>query len=235
VNGEPVWLLPSVGRPAAAAQVLEACAEMGMTQQGFLWADGEDYSTVQLPDNWTLIQREQNRGIGRVMNAFYRQHPHASHYGWLADDTIPRTPQFDQLLTTSAGNYGLAYAHDGGYRAIPHNTSILVGHELTAGLVWAGDLLRATGWWALPGLRQGYVDVVWCNLISQLGLARWTPWVLVEHMQWRIGKREKDAWDQMADGNSTPIVAADGVVYEKWKADGMDDTLARLSGLLVAA
>jgi hypothetical protein len=230
-----VWLLPSVGRPDAAQAVLDACTEMGMTHRGVLWADGDDYSGVRLPANWQLIQRHENLGIGSVMNALFKRFPAASHYGWLADDTLPRTPRFDQLLVTAAGGYGLAYAHDGGYRAIPDNHNVLVGYELTAGLVWAGELLRAVGWWALPGLRQGYVDVVWCDIISRLGLARWTPWVTVEHMQWRVGKRQKDWWDGQADSATSPIVMADAVVYEQWKADGMDATLAQLAGLLVAA
>jgi GT2 family glycosyltransferase len=99
----PVWLLPSVGRPQAVQNVLDACTEMGMTQQGFLYADGDDYTGVRLPKNWMLIQRDENHGIGPAMNDIFAGFPFASHYGWLADDTVPRTPQFDELLTTAAG------------------------------------------------------------------------------------------------------------------------------------
>jgi hypothetical protein len=232
----PVWLLPSVGRPQAAQDVLDACAEMGMTQQGFLYADGDDYTGVKLPANWMLIQRDENHGIGPAMNDIFAGFPFASHYGWLADDTEPRTPGFDELLTTAAGGYGLAYANDGGYRSTPEFAeAVEKGDELTSGLVWAGDLVRAAGWWALPGLRQAYVDVVWCELIAALGLARYAPWVVVEHMQWRIGKRERDAWDAIAESPQTPVWAADAAVYETWVADGKDATLTKLAGSLVAA
>jgi len=226
----PVWLLPSVGRPAAAAQVLEACAEMGMTHQGYLWADGDDYTNVKLPKNWTLIQRDENRGIGPVMNDFFDSFPDASHYGWLADDTPPRTEHFDQHLVAAAGDFGLAYAHDGGYRSCPgFDESIARGVELTAGLVWAGDLLRAVGWWALPGLRQAYVDVVWCDLISAHNLARYTPSVTVEHLQWRMGKRAKDEWDARADTKDTQVWIDDAVVYDLWVQHERNLTLSRLT------
>jgi hypothetical protein len=209
---------------------------MGMTHRGVLWADGTDYASVRLPKNWQLIQRDENLGIGPVMNAVFKRFRSASHYGWLADDTLPRTPQFDQRLVEAAGDYGLAYAHDGGYRSnADYDGAIGDGLELTAGLVWSGGLLLAAGWWALPGLRQAYVDVVWCHLISALGLARYTPEVIVEHMQWRNGKRQRDAWDEMADGPSSSIVMADRVVYDRWKTVGMAATLERLAPVLVAA
>jgi hypothetical protein len=216
--------------------VLDACTEMGMTHRGVLWADGDDYTNVRLPKNWHLIQRDENLGIGPVMNALFKRFRGASHYGWLADDTLPRTPHFDRLLVEAAGDYGLAYAHDGGYRSnADYDGAIRNGYELTAGLVWSGELLRAAGWWALPGLRQAYVDVVWCELIVPLGLSRYTPEVIVEHMQWRNGKRQKDAWDEMADGPSSTIVMADRVVYDQWKTDGWEDTLTRLAPVQVAA
>lgn len=233
---DPVWLLTSVGRPEAAARVLAACTAAGMTHQGYLYADGDDYTSVPLPENWTLIQRDTNRGIGPAMNDLFDSIPDASHYGWLADDTYPRTHEFDELLTTAAGRYGLAYANDGGYRSLPeYSHAITRGDELTSGLVWSGDLVRAAGWWALPGLRQGYVDVVWCELIAELGLARYTPWVVVEHMQWRLGKRAKDEWDARVENNWLPLILEDKLVYDRWQAEEKLNTMLRLGKALVRA
>lgn len=64
-------------------------------------------------------------------------------------------------------------------------------------MCWGGELVRTVGWWALPGVKQAGIDTAWTAIVQPLGLARYTPQVICEHMNYRTGKRpldETDSW-----------------------------------------
>jgi hypothetical protein len=67
--------------------------------------------------------------------------------------------------------------------------------------VFGGELLRALGWWAPPGLRHAYIDDAWETIARALDNWRHVPQVLVEHMHPGVGKAPDDA--TYADAYST--------------------------------
>jgi hypothetical protein len=55
------------------------------------------------------------------------------------------------------------------------------------------------GWWALPGVRQAGIDTAWTDICRPLGLFEYLHDVVVEHKNWRTGKRpydEGDNWER---------------------------------------
>jgi hypothetical protein len=130
------------------------------------------------------------------MQWVYNNYPDATQYGWLADDTRPRTPSWDRLLEAAAGNWNLSYANDQWLSKDPiERDRLLLGYNLSSGLCWGGNLVRAVGWWALPGVRQAGIDTAWCDIARTFDLHKYQDDIVVEHWNWRTGKRRKDAGD----------------------------------------
>lgn len=193
-----IWLLSTRGRPRDAQATIDACQEAGMTSRGVVYVDEDTglYNRLRLPKNWDMHREREWLSLQGSMSWCLRAFPDASHYGWLADDTRPRTFDWDRRLEAAAGAWCLSYAKDLWMSENKFDVWRLEqGKDLSSGLCWGGSLVRTVGWWALPGVRQAGIDTAWTDLISPLDLHRYTPSVTVEHLNWRTGKRPKDAMD----------------------------------------
>ena len=168
------WFLISARPFARAVEVTEAAQSTGVEP---LFIDGR-------------------KGLGASMDHAFSWHPELEFYGWLADDTFPETAGWDRALSEAAGEWNLAYADDGGYLSLGSGSRD--GGELTSGLCWGGELVRAAGSWSL-GFDSAWLDMAWLELCRPLGLLRYVPEVTVRHDQWRTGRREKDELDEAAE------------------------------------
>jgi hypothetical protein len=219
-----LWCLMTAGRPTWR-DVIDSCQAAGMTQRGLVMFDGHDPGPVELPDNWSMVAYPTRRGIGPMMVDVYNENPEADFYGWLADDTYPRSERWDVKLAQSAGPWKLSYADDGGY--IDRN-ELERGANLSSGLCWGGDLVRTVGWWAIPGLEAAWVDWAWVQLIEPLGLGAYTPQVLVEHRHFNVGGRAVDEHDQRSRGTVEPTRH----IYDHWYRWERPATIRRIARAL---
>ena len=213
----PIWLLSTKGRPELCQEVLDACSESGMTSQGLVYVDGDSYPDLQLPSNWEKVEGPEWGGIAAGMNIVMERHPSASAYGWLADDTFPRTSGWDRRVEQAAGDWRLAYCNDAGY--IQHLTDVMTGRDLTSGLCWGGELVRAVGWWTLPGVYCAGIDTAWVEIVQPLGLWAYLDDVVVEHKNYRTGKREYDEIDDW-DHSGKNHIEEDIAIRDAWHARG---------------
>lgn len=190
----PVWLLPTRGRPELCQRFLEACVETGMTSPGVAWVDPTapgQYDAVKWPENWWVVT---GRGdMAPAMAWTFAQFPQASAYGWLGDDTVPITSGWDKALEEAAGEWYVSCCRD----------SYLVGNSfpnlLTGAFVMGGDLVRAVGWWALPGVLQAGVDDAWGDIVVGLGHLRFLNEICFRHDNYRTSRRprdETDSWER---------------------------------------
>lgn len=224
-----VWLLTSRGRPEQCARVVEACRKTGMESPLVLYVDGSAYGYDKC---WGYISefrvKLEGGGLADSLQWCLQQFPNASSYGWLADDTYPRTRRWDTALELSAGAWWVSYAHDGWLADDDiAGEAVELGATLTSGLCWGGDLIRAAENWAIPpGVMQAGIDLAWCAVIKALpGLHRYRPDVLVEHWNWRTGKRELDATDSwVRDGRD--YVQDDVDMTQEWIRKGGASDLA---------
>jgi hypothetical protein len=177
--------------------------ENGMTSRGVFYVDGNErglYDDVVLPPNWTLHIAE-HAGLSAALDWCLATYPDESNYGWLADDMCPMTPGWDWTLEQAAGECFMSQARDDWvFNMWPEQAAN--GSEPTAGHCWGGKLMRAVGWWALPGTVQAGTDVAWARLVYDSERMRFCDTVTVEHRQWRTGKRPRDKLDtDMNDSN----------------------------------
>lgn len=203
-----IWLLSTRGRPKECQDALDACEASGMTSPGVVYVDEtvDEYRRLNLPKNWTIHYEPKWGSLQASLQWCFERYPDASAYGWLADDVRPRTPGWDKLLEHEAGDWCLSYARDLWLSEL-ENTRLELedGANISSGLCWGGKLVRAVGWWALPGVRQAFIDVAWCHIVQPLSLARYVADVTVEHLNYRTGKREKDAVDDWSRGGDNYI------------------------------
>lgn len=224
-----IWLLSTRGRPEQCQEVLDACTDTGMTTPGVVYVDEDTglYNNLQLPDNWTIHREPTWGSLQASMSWCFNEYPDASRYGWLADDTYPRTREWDVQLEDAAGDWCLSYANDL-WLSQQDPTALEMGNDLSSGLCWGGELVRTVGWWALPGVRQAGIDTAWCSIVSALGLHRYRPHITVEHKNWRTNKRDKDEVDDWTrDGDN--YIENDIATRNAWCASAdYRDTLHRV-------
>jgi hypothetical protein len=228
---DPIWLLASKGRPLLCQQALDACEETQMTSKAILWVDEtvDEYRDIRLPSNWSVIYRKRWGGIGGAMRWVFEKYPHASHYGWLADDAFPRTEHWDKRIEEAAGEWHLATGQDLYVSEIPAYLSMLFkGEDFGAPMCWGGKLVRAVGWWSLPGVRQAGIDTAWSAVVKPLGLFRYDPEVICEHKNYRTGKRPEDATDSWIR-KGVNYIQADINFRDEWaRSADLDDTIQRV-------
>lgn len=183
-----MWLLTTKDRPEWTRRLAQACLDTGMTEPCLVVIDGgSEYPDFPMPDSWSVVYNADNLGVGPLMQWFYETNPGLDYYGWLADDFVPKTEAWDKKLRP--GPWEIAYCDDLSieYKIPPK--------YITSAFAVDGDLVREVGWFSPPGLKQVGIDSAWNMLGRKFNLQSFRPDVVVEHIRWQNGKREKDATD----------------------------------------
>jgi hypothetical protein len=196
-----MWLLATRGRPKLAQEAVDNFVQHGLSDHlpVVVYVDGDSYPDLKVPESWRVIEHPERRRIGPPMNDMARLFPNERTYGWLADDLRVVTPDaFDRLEAAAFPQY-LAYTNDLCYASVHHEDELETGYNISGALCWGGELVRRVGWWAPPFVEQAMVDVIWCRIVSARdpGLHRYLKDVIVEHRNWRTGRRERDEVDEV--------------------------------------
>jgi len=103
-----MWLMTTKNRPEAAERALWACWDTGMRSPGVVYVDGENhtqYDGIELPVNWEMVKWVDVGGIGNLAgskNYIFENYPDERVYGWVADDNIPITPGWCEMVEKPA-------------------------------------------------------------------------------------------------------------------------------------
>jgi len=197
-----MWILPSRGRSKNILRLIDAYEKTGSTTPVWLRLDDDDTNPEYHHENWT-VQTGPRLPLSEIYAEAYRKFPDSDWYGFIADDVVPITQNWDIKLIETAG-------HDG--MAVP------AGGDTTGGcphFVLGGDLVRSIGWLALPGLSRLYIDTCWGVISAQRGVLRHVPEVILEH---RHFSNKLALFD--ATYKKSPIIKEnDKRLYERWLAD----------------
>jgi hypothetical protein len=214
------WVLASRGRQKMCQAVIDACTETDMTTPAYLFVDArvDEYAGLEAPENWKVIRIDTEHHVWDCFNLVYQLEPHAEWYGLLTDDIKPITPNWDTTLIQLVKPFYLVDCHDGWLA----NDPMIALYSLCGNcFVWGGDLVRAVGWWGVPGIHSGVgQDDAWvhliCKKLADLRLRRLVKTVLVEHHQYKNDKRAFDESDSHTrDGIN--FYERDWALFEKWK------------------
>lgn len=186
-----MWIVPTYGRPDRCQQLLDSIIDVGVATPGIVYVDGdgsEAYRSLRLPHGWRVERLlDKRRGLLGTLNHAFEQNRGEPWFGFLNDDFIVHTPGWDRVLIAAAGNRGMANSNDGWQGA----------KRMCGALVFGGDLLRAWGWWAPPGLWHCYADNVWETIGRELDNWRYCGDVMVEHRHHMNGKASQDSTYQI--------------------------------------
>lgn len=221
-----MFLMPTWGRPTFCERALQACVDAGTTAPMVVFVDPPHDEYFEIARKFTGLSwffSMDRVGMAEAMRWFFRAYPDEAWYGFLADDNVPVTPGWDARMIQEAGRWQLVDCHDGVYLSVSGNPGD--AYPLKGAQVFGGDLVRAAGWWALPGVFQAGIDDAWNEICTRgLGNRIYMKSVVVEHHNWRTGLREKDGTDTASQDHGNQ----DMETFRRWRHDEYDATIDRI-------
>lgn len=170
-----MWIFATRSRLENCKRFIENWEKTKASTKVYLRLDNCDPYLDQLtklnwPNHFEIIIGPRE-GLRAALNEGFNKYPNENWYGLLADDLVPQTFEWDNLLVKKAGQKEISYPNDlGGKPKLP--THPVVG----------GDLVRAVGWFGLPSSKHLYLDTAWKTIGEHLKCLHRMPDVVVEHV-----------------------------------------------------
>lgn len=186
-----VVIVPSRGRPAAAAELAAAFAATGATARLVFAVDEDDptrnayLGALEAYHSTTVHYGPAPSTMVRALNgaaALYANEAFA--LGFMGDDHRPRTAGWDQRYVDVLRELGTG---------IVYGDDLLQGSRLPTQVAMTADIVRTLGFIAPPSLVHLAVDNWWRDLGMRAGCLRYLPDVVVEHLHPVAGKAD---WDE---------------------------------------
>lgn len=180
-----MWAFATRSRPKNCRRFIRAWNETSASSNVFVRLDSCDPSLEELlslewPSTFEIVVG-QREGLRAAIQEMYERYPNESWYGFLADDVVPQTKNWDQKLIKAAGEKYISYPNDlGGKPKRPSHPVV------------AGNLVRAVGWFGLPGSKHLYLDTAWQSIGESLNNLKRMDDVIVEHVHPFWNKTDSD-------------------------------------------
>lgn len=195
-----MFVMPTRGRPHLINRFFSVFPPQPETT-GILAIDDDDarnYADIKLPKGWDFRVSPRTYFTAKV-NDVVAAFPGKPFYGFVMDDTVPRTDKWDVLLAEKAGPWGIAWPDD-----------CLPGKRPSA-MVLGGELVRALGWFSCPTVKHFYTDNVWETMAADLGCAGRCEEIKIAHLHFSSGAAPFDETYRQRPNN-----AADKIAFENW-------------------
>lgn len=177
-------ILPTIGRPHNLHRFVESYNTTKATlpiHVIFDESDAHNYNSVETPAHWVRCSVPPTMRLGDIFNLIFKTYPSEDFYGMVADDVVPKTEGWDIKLRDTCIPYFISWGFDG-----------IQNENLPVHPFIGGDLVRALGWWAAPGIKHWFVDNVWKNLTTALNNGVYLPEVKMIHRHFVNGKARMD-------------------------------------------
>jgi len=224
------WLLPTRRRLDKLTAFLESAQAMGQSTWITIIVQGEELAELlpeyeKLPKRFPLVRVVASRSEGmaaKCQEVWQREHDCGQHNDWigiLADDLICRTPNWDLELISPLNGWNFTSCDDG-WQA-PNRVG-------GGGIALSGDLVRALGYLAPPGLTHLYWDDVLETLGRDMGI--WHPQmhVLLEHKHAALEAKPIDSTTRLLG----TYWAADEKAYRIWRRTDREAAGKRIADLM---
>lgn len=227
-----VIVVPSRGRPKAAAELAEQCAKTCTADTVLLVVVDTDDPTLpeyqaptgtQVYFSWAPPDSGHvgaiNWGAARALEDF---HPFA--IAKLDDDHRPRSPKgWDAAMLAALREMGTG---------IVYGNDLLQGERLPTAPAITSGIVKELGFMAPPVLDHLYCDNFWLDLGKAADCLRYMPEVVIEHLHPAAGKAQ---WDEgYSRANSSAQYQRDGSAYAEYRQGRFAEDVARVQRLAVA-
>lgn len=163
-----LWLIPAWQRVEETERLLESLGRYDPEAFAVLFVHTADpfYDELAtLADKYNLYLLSQDtQTVTQKMNSVFDYFTSMETYGLLANDVELRTEGALKALEDACPEWGLSYCDDS-----------IQGKSLATHPCVSGKLLKALGWWALPGLKHSFVDNVLMDYATALGKCVYLP------------------------------------------------------------
>lgn len=228
------FLVPSRGRPEAAAEVLESfVATDGFDAAGLAFVvDADDDRLDDYRDlahtrdlgagdyfGVIVLSAHGQRGMVRALNvaASAAASPAGDipfALGFMGDDHRLRTPGMTRRWLDELHDLGTGFVY---------GDDLLQSEAMPTAVAMTTDIVTALGWMAPPTLRHLNVDLAWLELGRGLDRIRYLPDTVIEHLHPAAGKADLDAGYEAV--NNDEVAGADGAAYAQWLEADLDANL----------
>jgi len=213
-----VIIVPSRGRPAAAAELIDAASKTCTADTQIVFAIDDNDPT--LDDYIDVVQGKSNAAVGIVEQPTNMVHalnsaamavvttftPPPFALGFMGDDHRPRTEGWDTLYLEALRELGTG---------IVYGDDLFQRENLPTQVAMTSNIVGVLHYMAPPTLQHMYVDNFWRDLGSAAGCLKYLPDVIVEHMHPVADKAE---WDEGYDRVNAPeMYSADVHAYEAYR------------------
>jgi hypothetical protein len=221
-----VVIVPSRGRPEAAAEVAEAFEVTCTADTKLVVAldDNDPKIDEYVDDRYAYRFVGPSRTMVAALNsaanmalAFERT---AFAVGFMGDDHRPRTKGWDQAYLDALRELGTG---------IVYGDDLLQGERLPTQAAMTSDIIRALGYMAPPTLTHMYVDNFWLDLGRRAECIRYLPDAVVEHLHPVAGKADWDEGHKRV--NAPQMYAADRTAYTRYIAEQLQADVAKVRTL----
>ena len=180
-------ILPTLGRPKQLARFIEAYHVTCASSPVAVFFDAADpslpeYDKIDYPGNFIKVSVPAGTRLPEIQNLAFKHFPNRPWYGFVGDDCLPMTRDWDVLLAAACKPMGIAWPDDG-----------IQGEKLATHPFIDGDLVRLIGWITPPGFVQYYTDNVLTDIARDLNRAMYMPNIKLMHMHHINGMAEMDA------------------------------------------
>jgi len=232
-----MYLLPTRHRPAACGALIAAMQETGDVPPVAVLIDqpGIDppcraalaaYAEVPWPKHWTVTVAQAHLELTRAVNLLVAMNPGQAFYGLIGDHCRPRTPGWSGRLAAAAGDWNIAYCRDNWCNG--RRLDDPARAHVSGAIVLGGKLVRALGWFLLPGTVHLWGDDALELIGERLELMRYLDDVVLETHRAQAGRAPQDAnHRRVYRGSFYP--PRDRAVFERWRATEADRVVARVA------
>jgi hypothetical protein len=180
-----MWILATRSRVKNCARFIEAWNQTLSSTPVYIRLDECDpeltaMQSLPWPERFEIAVGPRIRTGPSIQEAF-EKYPNLPWYGFLADDVVPRTAHWDQLLVAAATPASISYAND------LWEKKARICHPCIG-----GDLVRFVGFLALPVVKHWGTDTVWERLHHDFGLNNKQQDVVLEHAHFNFDQAPMD-------------------------------------------
>lgn len=202
-----MWVLPTRSRLNNCIRFINAWNDSKASTPVYVRLDHcdphiEELKSLAWPDTFNIVIGPR-QGMKSALQEMFLNYPNESWYGFLADDLLPKTPNWDLKVIEVAGNKNISYPNDlgkKGKRDLPTHPCV------------GGDLVRAIGWFGFPATYHFYLDTIFRYIGQNLNNIHRLEDVIVEHMHFGRGKSQLDEIYQQSQAK----MRSDSEAYNAW-------------------
>lgn len=216
-------LVPSRERPQNVMRLGTIARETMHGAGSLLFIFDEDDSMLKESQaaaemaGWSYEVQENLITVPKV-NLAASRHLDSPFLMFCGDDHIPRTHGWDNRIRAAfeeLGGTGYVYPWGMGRTDTPEVCAI------------STDIVKALGWFGLPGISHFYVDNVWADIGNGAECLVFLPDVILEHMHWTFGKGPIDHINHRA----IVLTSQDEVTYNQWRGSQMNTDITTVRQL----